>query len=282
MQQRSLPLVAECLDAENSDIDLSEAVYLPDRYPHLTKFHGAILDIIFGDCPALLVPWMRKLHSYAAPQDTQGVGRTVAELALRGTNLVQGALARLFLFEILCVLQRLELKRQSVRIEEQGGRQRDPDVISHMEVKIAAEVKKYGEQILAEQDPLGCLAKVSLTSLGKHLDLLRKEIATINDSISFENIEMRRAVLDCMEQLSHDEALIVRNSSAKIFEGEEVTAEQLRIMHPFALGNQSRDVIYQKVHRLPEKIQRIKHGELAVKKQPSIAELILASERKLD
>ena len=45
LQQGCLPLIAELLGAERRSVDLSDAVFLPDSYPHLTRFHGSIHDV---------------------------------------------------------------------------------------------------------------------------------------------------------------------------------------------------------------------------------------------
>lgn len=280
IQQGCLPLLAELKNAETLDIDLSDAVYSPDTFPHLTKFHGTIYDVLVGPWPALLIPWIKRLLTFRLPDDGRGVRRLVAEVAIRGINPVQRNLARLFLFEALCISQRAELLRQGVRVEELGGRRRDLDEIAQVEMEAAVAIRDYSDTLLEGEDPLQEIAQVVMRRLEWHLEVLREELHSVSDVVSVENIKMRRKVLALMDQLAPDEALIVYNESAKIFDGEQVTANQLRIMHPVMLGEQSREAIYQKVHRLPEKISRIKNGELVTTKQPSLLDLILSEEKE--
>ncbi len=280
LQQGCLPLVGELLDAESRGVDLSDAVFSPDTYPHLARLHGSIHDVCVMECPTLLIPWVKKLLGLRLPDEVKDVRRLIAEVAIRGSNQAQRAVAQLFLFEVLCINQRAELLRQGVKLEKLGGRRHDIEEIAQVEMEAATQIEPYSNILLEEEDPFVDIVAVAFHRLDFHIDFLRNELHSIQDEVAVENIEMRRELLDFMEKLMPDEALIVYNDAAKIFDGEQVTAEQLRQMHPLLLGSQSRDAIYQKIHRLPEKISHIKNGTLTLKKQPSLLELILDSEKE--
>ena len=280
LEQGCLPLIAELLGAERRSVDLSDAVFLPDSYPHLTRFHGSIHDVCVMECPALLLPWVKKLLGLRLPNEVKDVRRIIAEVAIHGSNQPQRIMAQLLLFEVLCINQRAELLRQGVKLEKLGGRRQDIEVIAQVELEAAIKLEPYGDTLLKEEDPLENVIMVAFRRLDFHIDLLREELHSIRDDIAADNIEKRHELLDFMERLMPDEALIVYNDAAKIFDGEQVTAEQMRTMHPLLLGNQSRDALYQKVHRLPEKIHRIKNGELTLNKQPSLLQLILESDKE--
>lgn len=117
-------------------------------------------------------------------------------------------MAQLLLFEVLCINQRAELLRQGVKLEKLGGRRQDIEVIAQVELEAAIKLEPYGDTLLKEEDPLENVIMVAFRRLDFHIDLLREELHSIRDDIAADNIEKRHELLDFMEKLMPDEALI--------------------------------------------------------------------------
>ncbi len=123
--------------------------------------------------------------------------------------------------------------------------------------------------------PVRTLVAAATVSLQEHVDSLGRELLTLRREVH-ENLHDRRQILDVMDALPPDQAVLVSNECAELFGEEKVEAEQLREQHPAMLGHISRDAIYQRVHRLPERIEKMRLEPVERRRKPSLADLILS------
>lgn len=249
----SYQVVADLLAAQDRDIPLADAVFDPDNFPHLTRLHGQIFDFMMLRVPTLWAPFVRTLLRIRLPDEGLSFHRTVAHVAFRGLNPGESTLAQLALFEFLCVHQRLALMRQNETLESIGGRRRDVEVLAQLEVEVSASVHEYAEDLLATDDPVQFLTSVVTTSLVNHINVLNEELRALG--YLPRDLEAVRKIGEQMKHLEPDEALLFRNKSAALFGEQKMTPQQLQILHPIHLGNQTPDNLYQKTHRATEKVK---------------------------
>jgi len=275
----AMPLVGELAAAEAAGVDLSDAVHDADRFPHLVRFHGFLSDVLVMDLPEELVPWAREFVGNGTPSaGASALRRGAAAVALSGSE-AMAHLARLGLFEALCLNQRLLLMSEGAHLEAVGGRARDIEAIAEREVDLAMTWRSYGRDLLGMDDPLPTLVAAAVVGLGEHVDHLRRELRTLRVEVH-DNLDQRRRVLEVMDQLPPDQAVLVENECAAMLGEEKLEAEQLKEHHPGLLGGISRDAIYKRVHRLPGRIERLSARPVVRRSRSSLADLILGASRE--
>lgn len=270
-----MPVVGELLAAHAAGIELSEAVFDDERFPHLVRVHGFLGDVLVMDLPRDLLPLARRITTAGLPPGADRLRRVAARAAFgRGDALAH--LARFAVFEALCLNQRLLLASSGGHLEEVNGRSRDLEAIAQGEVDLALSWAEYGSDLTRLDDPLKALIAAAAVTLRNHVEHLRQELLTLKAELH-EALERRRTVLEVMGALPADQAVLVYNECAAVFGEQKLEAEQLRLHHPAMLGHLKRDGIYQRVHRLPERIERLKLEPVDRRQTRSLADLILES-----
>jgi hypothetical protein len=273
----ALPVAGELIALQAAGDSLADAVYDTLHYPHLVKVHGFINDVLVMDLPGDVLPWARKVTALGAPEGSMQVRRATTRAAVVGTDAL-AHLARFALFEVLCVRQRLVLMAQGAHLESYNGRRRDIEAISEREVELAQAWEGYGRDLSRVEDPVKALSAAAVLSLQEYVDNLREELRALGREVH-EGLEARRRVLEVMDSLPADQAVLVHNECADIFGEEKIEAEDLLQQHPAMLGHLGRDAIYQRVHRLPARIAKLGVEEVDRQRRPSLADLILELSR---
>lgn len=268
-----IPVAGELAAAAAAGVELSEAVFDGERFPHLVRVHGFVSDLLVMDLPEEVLPWARRLVSSGPPPSARSLRRTAAAAALSGSETVRH-LARLCLFEALCLNQRLVLMAEGARLEAVGGRARDVEAIAEREVDLALAWRDYGEDLLAMDDPLPTLVAAAVVGLDGHVEGLRAELGALRADVH-EALHRRQQIFEVMDALPPDQAVLVENECAGDLGEEKLEADQLRERHPGLLAGLSRDAIYQRVHRLPDRIERLRARPVGRRPSRSLADLIL-------
>lgn len=282
----SSQVVADLLAAREQEVALADAVFDPDNYPHLTRLHGRIFDLMTLRVPEIWAPLIKTILRLRLPDEGHSFRCTVAYVAFCSMNAGESALAQFILFEILCIHQRLELFRQNEALESIGGRRRDIEVIAQLEIEVPASVDNYRDDLLATDDPIESLVKIVTTSLLNHIDVLGRELTELRQLP--RELEAIRAIREHMQYLEPDEALLFRNKTATLFGEQKMSPEQLQVLHPIHLGPHSPDNLYQKTHRATEKVKarsKVIEGDepertLASNQAVSLLDIILEVERE--
>lgn len=269
----ALPVAGELIAAESSDEPLSDAVFDTDRFPHLVRVHGFINDVLVMDLPSDVLPWARKVAELGAPVGTEQVKRAATRRAIVGQDAL-AHLLRLALFEVLCVRQRLVLMAEGAHLETYNGRGRDVEAIAEREVELAVAWRDYGRDLERLNDPVKALSAAAVISLQDYVDSLRRELRALGREVH-EQLAARERVLEVMDSLPVDQAVLVHNECAAIFGEDKVEAEDLLKQHPAMLGHLGRDAIYQRVHRLPGRIEKLSLEKVERQRRPSLADLLL-------
>lgn len=280
----ALPLVGELAAADTASVGLAEAVGDADRFPHLVRVHGFLDDVLVMNLPRDLMPWARRIASAGHPPGTRALRKAAAAAAVTRADAL-AHLARFALFEALCLNQRLVLRAEGGHLEAINGRGCDIEAIAEREVELAVAWRDYGQDLARMDDPLRALIAVATVSLQDHVEQLRHELRSLRAEVH-ETLENRRQILEVMDALPADQAVLVYNECAAMFGEEKLEAEQLQAKHPAMLGNISRDAIYQRVHRLPARVEKIRLEPVdpseRLRKPSSLADLILAASAKGD
>lgn len=251
----SRQVIADLLTARDNGVAIADAVFDPDSYPHLTRLHGRILDLMMWRVPDIWAPLLKTILRLRLPDDGRSFRCTVAYMAFCGMNAGECAFAQFILFEILCIHQRLELLRQKESLESLGGRRRDVEVLAQLEIEMPASIDDYRDDLLETEDPVASLVKIVTTSLLNHVDVLDRELKELRHLP--RELEAVRAINEHMQHLEPDEALLFRNKTALLFGEQKMSPEQLQILHPIHLGPHSPENLYQKTHRATEKIKAL-------------------------
>lgn len=270
----AMPVVAELFAADAAGVEISEAVFDDDRYPHLVKVHGFLNDILIMDLPPEIRPWAEKLTTFGPPRGTVALRQAAAATAIGRVDAL-AHLARFALFEALCLNQRLILLAEGAHLESINGRGRDVEAIARQEVDLAIEWGEYGDDLVQTEDPLRALIAAAVVTLRNHVENLNEELFSLRAEVH-ESLERRRTILEVMDALPADQAVLVYNECAELFGEDKLEAEQLRVHHPAMLGHIGRDAIYQRVHRLPDRIESLKLEPVKRRQRSSLADLILA------
>jgi len=268
-----LPVIAELVAAQAAGDDLSDAVFDTDHYPHLVRVHGFLNDILVMDLPSELLPWARKLTAFGPPPGAKALRKAAASQALRGAD-ARAHLARFALFEALCLNQRLILMAQKGHLESINGRSSDIEVIAEREVDLALGWPAYGNDLARTDDPLKTLIAAAVVTLRNHVEQLKAELLSVRGEVH-DKLVARSRILEVIDALPADQAVLVYNECAAAFDEDKLEAEDLRVHHPAMFGHISRDAIYQRVHRLPGKVEQLKLESVQQRRKPSLADLIL-------
>ena len=269
-----MPVVGELLAAESSDLRLADAVFDEERYPHLVKVHGFLNDLLVMEIPSDVLPWAREITAEGPPPGSDALRKAAAMTAIRRNDAL-AQLARFALFEALCLNQRLMLIAEGAHLESINGRSHDVEMIAQNEVELAIEWEAYSDDLIRTEDPLRTLIAAAAVTLTHHVEQLNDELLTLKSDVH-ENLEHRRTILEVMDALPADQAVLVYNECAETFGEDKLEAEQLRVHHPAMYGQLGRDAIYQRVHRLPARIERLKLEPVARRERASLADLILS------
>lgn len=268
-----MPVVGELLAADVADVELSEAVFDDEHYPHLVKVHGFLADLLVMDLPTEILPWAQKITTMGPPPGARTLRKAAAITAFRRADGL-AHLARFALFEALCLNQRLMLMAEGAHLESINGRGRDVEAIARQEVDLALAWDDYGKDLVETEDPLRALIGAAAVTLKTHVENLNEELLSLRADVH-EGLEQRRTILEVMDALPTDQAVLVYNECAELFGEDKLEAEQLKVHHPAMLGHIGRDAIYQRVHRLPARIERLKLEPVERSRRSSLANLIL-------
>jgi hypothetical protein len=241
LRAAALPLYAELLQLRERNEPLAGAVFDEQRYPHLTRFHGWIHDVLALPVPEPMLPWIERIVALAPALDGKVVDRMFGLLAFKSFGLAERELGRLLLFESLCVGQRFQLRRAGVDIEVLSGRCEDIESLAERELVKAETKHQYREALAGLDDPGGMIRVImgaSVASLDAYVETLRREVAWISRDIA-KRLNARREILRALEQTDPADAVLIRNAYAEAFGDERVTVEQLRLRHPGLLGSVS-------------------------------------------
>lgn len=286
LQIGSYQVVADLLAARSLEVDLADAVFDPDNFPHLARLHGRIFDFMTLRVPEVWTPIIKTIFQLRLPDDGRTFRCMVAHIAFRSMHVGESALAQFMLFEVLCIHQRLALMRQNEALESIGGRRRDIEVLAQQEIEIPVSVDVYKDELLSTDDPVVSLMKIATTSLLNHIDVLDQEIKAMRNLP--RDLEAVRTIQEHVKHLEPDEALLFRNKTASLFGEQQMSPDQLQVLHPIHLRLHSPDNIYQKTHRAFEKVkkmsQEMEAGEtkraLPSNQLKSISDIILEIERE--
>jgi hypothetical protein len=248
-----LVVAADLVMAEWQEVDLADAVLDPVRFPHAARMHGLLDDLLSMNVPAELERWVRKIARAGPLPDVPEINRAIATLAVAAANPFHRALARFGLFELLCLRQRLLLRQGRVQLEVMGGRRRDVEDLAEAEVDAACALAASGPDLLAIDDPLATIEKMATLALARYVELLRRELADLSAAMQAQ-LGRRERILAAMARVDAADAVLILNQVADEFGEERLGAMQLRQVHPLLLGELSRDAIYKRVERLPEKV----------------------------
>lgn len=268
-----LPVISELVVAQTGQVALADAVFDTERFPHLVRVHGFLNDVLVMDIPRDLLPSAKKIVLGDLPKESQHLRKAAASQALQGQD-SWVYLARFALFEALCLNQRLILLAEKGHIESFNGRSSDIETIAEREVELAVEWEKYGKDLISVDDPLKALVAAAAVALSEHIHNLREELLVLKNDVH-ESLDRRRRILEVMDALPADQAALVYNECASEFGEEKLEAELLKKHHPGFFGHIGRDAIYQRVHRLPDRIKDLENAPEKVRRTPSLADLIL-------
>jgi len=280
LRAAALPLYAELLQVQERTEHLADAVFDEQRYPHLTRFHGWLLDILAMPVPAPLLPWMQQLIGVAAAFDDKSVSRLLGLLAFRSVGVTERVLGRLVFFEMLCMGQRLELARAGVDIEVLLGRHEDVESLAERELVKAETQQDYREALEGLNDPASMVRIVmgaSLASLDAYIETLRREVAWISEDIA-KKLHARWAILRALEHTDPADAVLIRNAHADAFGQEQITVEQLRVRHPGLLGNVSSVAARKRLERALRRAPRANSQE----RTETLGDLLVKHMRELE
>ena len=134
--------------------------------------------------------------------------------------------------------------------------------------------ERDGQERTRTDDPLRALVAAASLALQQHVGQLNDELLELKGEVH-EVLDARRQILEVMDALPADQAMLVYNECAAVFGEDKLEAEQLRAHHPAMLGSIGRDAIYQRVHRLPAKIEQLKLEKVERRRGRSFADMIL-------
>lgn len=248
-----LAVATDLIRADRLEVDLADAVLDPVRFPHAAEMHGTIGDLLKMRVPSEVESWAWKVARATPPPDVPEISRAIASLAVAATNPFHRALGRFGLFELICLRQRLLLRRDGVHLELINGRRRDIEVIAAAEVEAACALAASGPELLALEDPVATIEKMASLALFRYVDVLRRELAELN-RVMYEQLERRKRILAAAARVEPGDAVLILNQAADEFGEERLAAVQLQRMHPLLLAGLTDDAIYKRVERLPDKV----------------------------
>jgi len=251
----ALVIAAELVKADQLGAELSDAVFDHENYPHVAQLHGVLADVLVAAVPGEVQPWARRVLAMGPLPQSPEVTRVVASMAARSPNVFHRALARLALFEGLCLQQKLVLRASGVHLEVLNGRSRDVETLAEQEMRAACELAATRAGLLSADDPGAVLAAMAMTGLSHHVDRLRDELTWLSGEVR-EVIGGRRQLVALLERVDADDAVLIRNVAGDLTGEERLTPAQLRARHPVLLGHLSDAAIHQRVNRMPERVRR--------------------------
>ncbi len=247
LRLRLLPLVGELAVAAEQAVELSEAVLDTEQFPHLAEFHGVLADAFELPAPVELAAWLRKVAKMGRLPATDQLGHLLAKVATSSPNLARRELARLGLFELVCLQHRLRLRKDRLHLETIGGRRRDVEILAEVELDVATVL---AASLLEVSDPVGLVLQMANEAMQRYVDVLRSELGALTRDVH-DQLERRQTILEAAERVNPADAVILLNETANEFDEERKSARQLRRAHPGLLGRMSDDLIYKRVERLP-------------------------------
>ncbi len=270
----AMPLAAELLRLQHQKRDLADAVNDPDNAPYATQVHGYLADALALEVPAELVPWCRRIVEMPPPANTDELQRALVHWALRPDNELVRAVARFAVFELLCMIQRLVLLREGVRLESVLGRPDDVAIIAERELQIAEEADAYQASLLETESPLGLLEVLSVAGLAEHVELLREQLKSATRDVH-EVLKRHMRIREVAEQLDPVDSVVLLNAVADQLGEQRLTASQLRRKHPAVLEDMTDAAVWKRHERLEESVRRAADEGFTRNRGPKLAELIL-------
>jgi hypothetical protein len=229
-----LPVVAEMLQVEERREPLAPAVFDGERYPHLVRVHGWLIDIVDMAIPTELLPWIQRVRGLSSALGDDDIHRILATITFRSPLAAERALGRLALFEILCLNQRIRLRKSHVEVEALGGDADRVESIVEEELAAVASRGEYRNALVSIDDPLSILRVLSGASLARldaYVQVLRSEVARVGQELA-DRLRIRQEMLALLAQADPADALLVKNAHAEAFGSERLTVQQLKLRHP--------------------------------------------------
>ncbi len=269
-----LSVAAELVHAQLQGVDLSDAVFDTERFPHTCRMHGVLADAMEMDAPSEMMPWIRKILATGPLPDVPEINRSIATLAAWSPNVSVRMLARFGLFEMACLQQRLVLRLDGVHLELMNGRRRAVEIIAEQEVEAACVLAAASEDFLAAEDPVGLVAQMATTCLARYIDALRGELGQLSADVHAQ-LERRKLIIEAAARVEPVDRILIFNLAEDTAGEERLSPGQLRRLHPILLGELTDDNAYKRVERLAD---RVRSG--TPKPTNSILDLILEATRE--
>lgn len=269
----AMPLAAELVTLTEQGWDLSDIVNDPDGAPHTCRVHGFVEDLLTMRVPQELEPWARKLWKMVPPPEVTVMRKGIVTLAVNAANPMARALGRFFVFEAVCMIQRLDLLDSGVHLEVLDGSRGDVEVIAESELRILEEASDYQKVVVDLDDPLFLLQVFGLKSMDKHIEGLRREVTLLTREMH-ERLEKRRELCEVAARLDPKDGVVLLNYTAETLGTQELAAHQLRARHPGHLSDVGDAAVWKRKERLPEKVARLDNNPAATK-DVTFADLIL-------
>ncbi len=244
-----LQVVADMAVAEQHGVALSEAVFDTVAYPHLASLHGFFQDLCVMDLPADIRPWAERAIKAGPPPDVPEVRRWMVYVALRGETPLHQMLAKLVLFEGLCLNQRLLLRAAGEHLEALAGRRSDVEKVADVGLLELLDNEEYAAGLEGLEDPWPTMVTAASISLTAHAQELREQVGQLDAELRVE-LDVRGQFLDALDGLPPVDAVLLRNACATALGEERVTVEQLQVRHPGVLGGFKRNTLDQRLSRL--------------------------------
>lgn len=280
---------AELVAAEERGVSMAEAVFDPEDCPHASRFHGMLRDLLFVPVPRELAGIVRQMAALAVPDDMHRLLQILADLTYRQENRFGRAMARFVMFELLCMSQRLRRLLQGQRLEAMTGAAQRVEGEAEAEIAAAEQHARYRQALLGLDRPVHVLVEAAGLAFHRNdlIDLLQATSNRLAETLLdaapvLESLhlaieaarERRRHVEEQVATLPLPDLVLLVNEA----HGGRFTAEQLRRLHPMALGDLNDNTIHKRAQRIRNRLGgAVSGGPLRRHKRPeTLADLLIA------
>lgn len=275
LQTMALPLVGELLKAQRERVEMAEAVLDPDRFHHLAQFHGWLDDALRMQLPTELADWVKKIVALAPSFDAPSLHRSLSMLTFARATATERTLARLIVFELLCMDARLRAIASGSRHGVLGLERGQVERIADEEIRRAETQVEYREALVGlEGGVLGFLSATTLARLDAVVELVREEVATWVDTLG-RAVALRNELVRALRHLDPAEAVLVRNAAAPAYGEERLSARQLKVLHPVLLQDLPSEAAARK--RLERTKRHLSTPPGPLERPPTLGDLLAAA-----
>ena len=118
---------------------LTAAVF-DDDYPHLTRFHGYFKDFLELEIPSEMRGLIDAIPGLMDPEDIYGLLDILTRAVISAENSTVHFVARFLLFELLCIIQRVDLLINDIELSGLSGDVNSIEFLAERElVKLVSE-----------------------------------------------------------------------------------------------------------------------------------------------